>query len=452
MPPPTTSAIRHLHLPFCAFAIFASLVLYGALQERVMTKPYYPLGSHVADRRRHGPSGGTGFLHSLMKRRRLRPEPHGNGAVVRGGDGERDGMGAGKEDINKVRVPRAGESERPEEALRAAGEEKEEGERLGFGEDEDDDATEDGALFQNSLFLVLANRVVAVVVTLLLIAFRRDYRRDLLPVAPLWCYVAISVSNGVATSCQYEALKWLTFPTLTVGKCAKMLPVMLLQNLRTGKRYTRSDFAVAASVAAGAAIMIVAGSVSPDSIVPGDDTFGFVLLAAYLLFDAITSTYQEHLFGRHKMTVFNQMLFINISTGIIATLYLTASGQLFDSLAFLHLYPHAVKDVAALSVAAVAGQFAISHTIHAFGALVYAAIMTARQFCSVLVSDLLFEHGLNPLQWFGAFVVFTALFARAGVRSRVSHAREKTSADTGSARASYMKVESIRLDERRSEG
>lgn len=37
----------------------------------------------------------------------------------------------------------------------------------------------------------------------------------------------VSLSNVVATTCQYEALRYLTFPLQTLAKCAKMIPVML---------------------------------------------------------------------------------------------------------------------------------------------------------------------------------------------------------------------------------
>ena len=61
-------------------------------------------------------------------------------------------------------------------------------------------------------------------------------RQDWRPAAPLYSYAAVSLSNVVATTCQYEALKYVTFPLQTLGKCAKMLPVMLWGGLIMGKR------------------------------------------------------------------------------------------------------------------------------------------------------------------------------------------------------------------------
>jgi adenosine 3'-phospho 5'-phosphosulfate transporter B2 len=49
-----------------------------------------------------------------------------------------------------------------------------------------------------------------------------------------------------------------------------------------------------------------------------------------------------------------------------------------------------------------AGQFFIVHTIRHFGALVFAAVMTTRQFLSILVSSLVFGNPLSAGQWCAA--------------------------------------------------
>jgi adenosine 3'-phospho 5'-phosphosulfate transporter B2 len=47
------------------------------------------------------------------------------------------------------------------------------------------------------------------------------------PAAPLSAYSAIAFSNMLATGCQYEALRYVSFPTQTLAKTAKMIPVMV---------------------------------------------------------------------------------------------------------------------------------------------------------------------------------------------------------------------------------
>lgn len=268
--------------------------------------------------------------------------------------------------------------------------------------------------FSNSLLLVLANRILAVFIAFIILIRNGEISVLHSSKVPLFAYVLPSISNVIATSCQYEALKWLTFPTVTIGKCAKMLPVMLILNLRKRKHYRYDDFAVAGAVIMGCAIMVRAGKVAAAprgaNAAESDTATGFVLMATYLLFDAITSTSQQRLFERYDTSVSNQMLFINISSAVLSGIGLVGSGGAAESISFVGRYPKVAPDIAALSAAAVAGQFAISHTIHAFGALLYAGVMTSRQFASVLASDFLFEHGLNAGQWFGAILVFSSLF------------------------------------------
>lgn len=63
-----------------------------------------------------------------------------------------------------------------------------------------------------------------------------------------------------------------------------------------------------------------------------------------------------------------------------------------------------------LSVAATTGQLFISYTIKTLGSLVFATIMTTRQFLSILLSCVLFAHPLSGGQWAGTIVVFSALY------------------------------------------
>mmetsp|Transcript_12298 Transcript_12298/g.21003 ORF Transcript_12298/g.21003 Transcript_12298/m.21003 type:complete len:204 (+) Transcript_12298:3-614(+) len=82
-----------------------------------------------------------------------------------------------------------------------------------------------GEYFENSLFLVLNNRFAAALVAAAILIGKRDIEQ-LKNVAPLHKYFMISVSNVLATTCQYEALKYVTFPTQTLFKCGKMVPGM----------------------------------------------------------------------------------------------------------------------------------------------------------------------------------------------------------------------------------
>jgi len=87
------------------------------------------------------------------------------------------------------------------------------------------DESGEGILFPYSAFLVFNNRIVSVLGSAVILTLQGESLGNIAPVAS---YFGISFSNVVATFCQYEALKWVSFPTQTLGKCGKMIPVMIL--------------------------------------------------------------------------------------------------------------------------------------------------------------------------------------------------------------------------------
>jgi len=63
--------------------------------------------------------------------------------------------------------------------------------------------------FKDSQFLVFVNRILAFSVALLYITVSRQRRHR----APLYKYSYCSFSNIMSSWCQYEALKFVSFPT-----------------------------------------------------------------------------------------------------------------------------------------------------------------------------------------------------------------------------------------------
>lgn len=179
---------------------------------------------------------------------------------------------------------------------------------------------ETDARFADTAFLVLLNRLTSLVVAGLLLCGDTggaSGASSFVPVAPLSSYLAIAASNFLATFCQYEALKHLSFPTQTLGKCSKIVPVMLLGMLR-GKKYGWTEWAAVTSISLGSFLFLVSGDISSASN-PGSDTpMGLVLLVVYLFFDGFTSTSQERLFRGYGMSASHQMFFVGGFSALIS--------------------------------------------------------------------------------------------------------------------------------------
>ncbi len=294
---------------------------------------------------------------------------------------------------------------------------------------------------------MLNNRVVSMSIAALVLAAKRGSVR---PVAPLPAYGAVSVSNVIATTCQYEALRYVSFPVQTLGKCGKMIPVMLWGRLMMGRRYAATDYAVAATVTAGATIFLLGGDVGSSASKHGKhgevDTslYGILLMAGYLGCDGFTSTLQDRLFKGYSMETFNQMLWVTACSASLSALWLLGDDSMSQALAFVSRHPECLRGIWTLSLSSAIGQLFILHTIKEFGALVFATVMTSRQFLSILLSCLLFMHPLTGAQWVGAGAIFGALYYQAATKSASGHKKEgggPKGGDGDGAKASSRDIE-----------
>merc|ERR1719310_1866232 len=90
-------------------------------------------------------------------------------------------------------------------------------------------------------------------------------REEFSNAAPLWKYCAISLSNVGASYCQYEALKYVSFPVQMLGKSFKMMPVMVWGLLIANKSYGMSDWLIAMAVTGGVTEFLMTGKIDSES-------------------------------------------------------------------------------------------------------------------------------------------------------------------------------------------
>ncbi|CAN0853982.1 UDP-galactose/UDP-glucose transporter 5B [Linum grandiflorum] len=266
--------------------------------------------------------------------------------------------------------------------------------------------------FKYSLFLVFCNRVTTSAISAISLVASK---KALDPVAPVYKYCLISISNILTTTCQYEALKYVSFPVQTLAKCAKMIPVMIWGTCIMQKKYKGKDYLLAFLVTIGCSVFILfpAGSeLNPYSRGRENTVWGVSLMAGYLGFDGFTSTFQDKLFKGYDMEIHNQIFYTTLCSCFLSFTGMILQGHLLLAIDFIHRHHDCFLDVALLSAVATASQFFISYTIRTFGALTFAAIMTTRQLVSILLSCVWFSHPLSWEQWIGAVIVFGSLYAK----------------------------------------
>ena len=274
-------------------------------------------------------------------------------------------------------------------------------------------------MFSSSAFLVLNNRVVAIMMSLTILLYTKQ---TLAPAAPLNKYFGIAISNTGATFCQYEALKYVSFPTQTLGKCAKMFPILIISYVLKLRSYTARDYVIAAIITISCTIFILGGDVSARGGSPDDSFFGILLLLGFLFLDGFTSTFQEKIFKDHKGSSYNQMFYNNIASAILSILALIYTHQFWYSIEFCMRHPDFAIAAFGLSLAAAGGQIIIYYTIRNLGALFFSMCMVTRQVVSILISCLLFLHPLTSFQWLSAAIVFFTIYYEKAVKPPPSHA------------------------------
>ena len=234
-------------------------------------------------------------------------------------------------------------------------------------------------MFKTSVFLVFCNRAVAILYAGGMIQSKGE---DFSNKAPLWKYIAISFSNVAATWCQYEALKYVSFPVQMLGKSFKMMPVMLWGIIISQKAYGLTDWGIAAGVTWGVVQFLLTGETKSKHAEQGTSIYGLLLLLAFLACDGFTSTFQEKLFKEHKTSKYNQMLYVNGGSAVVSIGSLIALGGILGALGFCTRHPEFMFHASSLSASAVAGQFFIYSLVKEYGALTLAATMNVRQVIS----------------------------------------------------------------------
>jgi len=193
--------------------------------------------------------------------------------------------------------------------------------------------------FTSASLLVLCNRLVSLTTGLVLVQLRSPtpdtlspspadslmvaklppWLLRLKPASPLLYYARVACLNNAATLSQYTSLAYLSFTTVTLGKSAKMVPVLILGYVGYGKKYKQREWIGVAVIMLGiwwylVLLPEVAMNEEENKKAVATNWMGLACLSAYLFFDGLTSTTQERLFK--KANLGNPILF-GLSGGVI---------------------------------------------------------------------------------------------------------------------------------------
>ncbi|XP_042232793.1 adenosine 3'-phospho 5'-phosphosulfate transporter 1-like isoform X2 [Homarus americanus] len=234
--------------------------------------------------------------------------------------------------------------------------------------------------FRDSQFLVFVNRILAFLLAATYLGFTRQPRHT----APIYKYSYCSFSNIMSSWCQYEALKYVTFPTQVLAKASKIIPTMIMGKIVSEKKYEYFEYVTAVLISFGMTMFLLGSTESKGNSSSSTTLSGIIILIGYMSFDAFTSNWQGELFSQHKMSSVQMMCGVNLFSCLFTTTSLMQQGGFSTSFNFMLTYPAFFWDSLILSICSATGQLFIYHTISLFGPVVFIIIMTIRQMLSSL--------------------------------------------------------------------
>ncbi|XP_057321973.1 adenosine 3'-phospho 5'-phosphosulfate transporter 1 [Microplitis mediator] len=267
--------------------------------------------------------------------------------------------------------------------------------------------------FKDSQFLVFVNRILAFTVSGLYLFIIKQPRH----ITPLYKYSYCSLSNILSSWCQYEALKFVSFPTQVLAKASKIIPVMIMGKLVSRKTYEYYEYVTAALISVGMTLFMLG---SADDVNDKVTTIsGVILLAGYMALDSFTSNWQEALSKEYGPTSIQMMCGVNLFSCLLTATSLLQQSGFTNSVCFLIKFPTFVIDCLLISICSATGQLFIFYTIKKFGAVTFSIIMTIRQGLAILLSCFIYDHQITIYGVIGILIVFGSIFLRNYCRNRV---------------------------------
>ncbi|PWN95792.1 UAA transporter [Tilletiopsis washingtonensis] len=277
------------------------------------------------------------------------------------------------------------------------------------------------------------------------VAARREKDASAVPgrISPLLLrYLAVAAFQSTASQLGLLSLSHgISYPTLTLAKSCKLLPVLFAQVLLYRRRIAPHKYLVVALVTAGISLFMLCAPAKPGKAARADSSLGLALLLANLFLDGLTNSTQDEIFAHYRVSGPQMMFLMNLAASFLlsASLLFPRGGaghgnELTAAAAFISRHPTIIKDLAAYSAAGAMGQIAIFETLQRFGSLTLVSITVTRKLFTMLLSILVYGHALRPAQWLGVLVVFVGLGVEAAEKRRAG-ARKTASASAGAGGA-----------------
>ncbi|XP_034943959.1 adenosine 3'-phospho 5'-phosphosulfate transporter 1 [Chelonus insularis] len=273
--------------------------------------------------------------------------------------------------------------------------------------------------FKDSQFLVFVNRILAFTISGLYLLVTKQPQHT----TPMYKYAFCSLSNIMSSWCQYEALKYVSFPTQVLAKASRIIPVMIMGKIVSRNSYEYYEYITALLISIGMTLFML-GSTEREND-SATTISGVLILIGYMISDSFTSNWQNALFTEYGVTSIQMMCAVNMFSCLLTATSLSQQSGFTHSLYFIMKYPSFIVDLFLISIFSASGQLFIFYTISKFGAVTFIIIMTIRQGLAILLSCVIYKHKITIFGVIGIFVVFGSIFLRIYCNNRLRAIRRR---------------------------
>ncbi|KAI0397771.1 solute carrier family 35 member B1 [Xylariaceae sp. FL0594] len=262
----------------------------------------------------------------------------------------------------------------------------------------------------------------------------------------------VALTSSLASPFGYASLAHIDYITFLLAKSCKLLPVMFLHITLFRKRYPLYKYMVVAAVTAGVAVFTLHSGKGKKSKGPNGDVteknsaWGLLLLSINLLFDGLTNSTQDYIFGAFQPFTGPQMMCANnlMSMAVMAAYLVLSpwlvhtglgewlgmdisggSGELADALAFMARHPGVWSDILGFAAFGAVGQVFIFYTLSTFSSVLLVTVTVTRKMFTMMLSVVAFGHRLSSMQLLGVGLVFGGIGAEAAIARREKIAKEQ---------------------------
>ncbi|EDW66923.1 solute carrier family 35 member B1 homolog [Drosophila virilis] len=254
-------------------------------------------------------------------------------------------------------------------------------------------------------------------------------------------YAASSLTYLLAMVSTNMALRWVPYPTAVVGKSAKPIPVMILGVLVGRKSYSWTRYACVLTIVLGVILFMYKES-KVANLPPETTGLGELLLFLSLAMDGLTGAVQERMRAASAPSGQQMMLSMNYWSTLMLGVAMVVTGEGMEFIQFALRHPEVWIHLSMIALCGALGQLFIFLMVANFGPLACSVVTTTRKFFTVLCSVLLFGNVLIARQWFGAILVFAALFTDMLYGKRDNAATNKKPPGDGKLKEEQKKLNS----------